>query len=241
VPRVTARLPVATFEGRNNPKFSASKDDWRVIETAYKRKLSEKVREQICQATHGFLSSVEVEQVAAPQAEAREHLVQIIKTAGALRHVLSDNPAGDGWDARVYATRLVDQRFESSRLVGISAGVNLRKTYRSRRREGLTVTDVFVDLTGSLIAACNQALEDLNEHPGRRKGEAWDNWVCRISEIAESSQLPNGVTKTADTRKQSPFVELIWALQALIPMQYRRSTHSKPALAVAITRARKVT
>jgi hypothetical protein len=174
---------------------------------------------QIRQATLKFLSFTEVEKVARPVAEARARVVRIKKAAIELQKVLFDNPQDDGWDARSHADYLINR---------YSKDLKHHEVIRS-----------CVTLTGSLIVGCNHALKHLKENPGRKKGEAWDNWVCRISEIAKANQLPEGVSKIDDPEKQSPFVALIRQLQTFIPKDLRRSTHSVPALAVTISRARK--
>jgi hypothetical protein len=135
------------------------------------------------------------------------------------------NPQDVGRDSRVYADHLVNRYFDNGRIVGP----------QRLRSLGLVLS--------SLIVACNRALADL-ENPkkqGRRRGETWGNWVCRVTDIMEAHQLPIEVRKDTDkntTGKPSPFVALIRELQACIPEANRRSTHSDIALSETIARAR---
>jgi hypothetical protein len=221
--RVTPKIPIATLDGGDHSAFSLSKDNWLQIEAAYGHVLSREVRKQICHATLQFLSSTEVEQVARPVAEARERIVRIKKAAIDLQKVLLDNPQDEGSDPRLYADRQINRCFNDNQI-------------KDRKVIGFFVTGV-----GSLIVACNHALKHLEKNRGRQKGEAWDNWVCRISEIAKINRLPSEARKDDDANeKPSPFVALIRELQHFLPKEYPRSTHSNIALAVAITGARRV-
>jgi hypothetical protein len=136
------------------------------------------------------------------------------------------NPQDVGRDSRVYADHLVNRYFDDGRIVG------------PQRLRSLEL------VLSSLIVACNRALADL-ENPkkqGRRRGETWGDWVCRVTDIMDARQLPTEVrkdtVKTA-TGNPSPFVALIRELQACIPKAHRRSTHSHIALAEAVARARR--
>jgi hypothetical protein len=69
----------------------------------------------------------------------------------------------------------------------------------------------------------------------------WNWWVRKLTAVLKAHQLPTEARKDTDkskTEKPSPFVGFIRELQACIPADYRRTTHSDPALAVAIVRAR---
>ena len=77
-----------------------------------------------------------------------------------------------------------------------------------------------------------------------REGEAWDCWVKRLTEVFKQSNLPTHARKDADKIKPagrySPFVALVWELQNLVPVQFRRHLASHAALARAIYVSRKL-
>jgi hypothetical protein len=79
-----------------------------------------------------------------------------------------------------------------------------------------------------------------------RHGEHWQLWVVRLVEIFKRHGLPAEVRKDSAKSskpqsefKHSPFVILLHELQGRIPSKFRRATHSKFALAEAITAARR--
>jgi hypothetical protein len=92
----------------------------------------------------------------------------------------------------------------------------------------------------SLIVASDQAQAHLEKNQGRREGETWENWVCRVTEILQQHQLPTGVRKDTDknkARKPSPFVSLIYELQHLIP-EGRPGCESLGAIAAGLEELR---
>jgi hypothetical protein len=68
--------------------------------------------------------------------------------------------------------------------------------------------------------------------------EGWDIFVTNLTELMKSYNLPFKVSKATGARP-SPFVELIWNLQELLPAKARKHNHSKEALAAAIVQARR--
>jgi hypothetical protein len=220
---IAPTIPIATLS-RGDPKLSISNDDWRRIELAYGHAVPMTAREQIRGQTLTFLFFVEGEQVARPISEAKDRILQLKEAAKAFQETAFDNPQDSGRDARVYADHLVKRYFDDARIAGPEG----------LRSLGLVMT--------SLIVACNQALSHLqNPQNHRRRGEAWENWIRRITDVIKAHQLPIEVRKDTDknaTRKPSPFVALIRELQACIP-EGRKSTHSDIALSEAIVRARR--
>jgi hypothetical protein len=234
-------IPIATVSG-TNPQISMSKANWQHVEAAYGSVVAPEVRQHIQEAMLKLLSSVEVEFVALPAAQARKRIERIRKAAIGLRKVLIDNPQDDEWDARYYADRLIHQRLNDSQINVSEHTSDCFSTVDPPAWNDRQDAQSFLAApSGLLIEACDQAIKYLEENPGRRAGDAWNSWVCRISEIVEAHQLPNAVAKITEDQEASPFVLLISNLQDFIPEGYRRSTFSKVALTEAITRARRVT
>ena len=220
--RLTPKIPIATISG-GDPGLSISKDDWQRIETAYENSVPLDAREQIHQATLTFLSFTEGEKAALPVSKAKERVIQLKKVAVEFQKAIVENPQDAGWDARNYADHLIRGNFQDAQL-------------KDPQGLGTVMT--------SFIVACNHALAHLNnlEKHGRREGDTWGWWVCRMTEIIEAHQLPTQVRKDTDknvTGKPSPFVALIRELQTFIPQEDRRSTHSDVALSEAIGRVRR--
>ena len=94
-----------------------------------------------------------------------------------------------------------------------------------------------------LVSVCDATLKRFDYMSGFSawpEGWAWDDWIRHLTAIMNRHKLPTGVSKGSDEDSPSLFVRLVNALQALIPDEHRRSTHSKGALAQAIHKARRV-
>jgi hypothetical protein len=90
--------------------------------------------------------------------------------------------------------------------------------------------------------ACQDTISFLLDYDFWPAGGAWDIWITQLTQVLARHGLPTTVRKDSDkakTDKASPFVEFVDAVQQLIPERFRRSSHSKPALATAIYKARK--
>jgi hypothetical protein len=77
------------------------------------------------------------------------------------------------------------------------------------------------------------------EDGGFREGEAWNQWIWRLTRILEGAGLPTGARKDRDHDRVSPFVAFVAALQCCLPGKFRRHAHSEEALADGIIRARR--
>jgi hypothetical protein len=98
----------------------------------------------------------------------------------------------------------------------------------------------------SFVAACELAekemvSEDQAEH---RLGDCWEGWIRRLIEILKRNGMSTSVRKDAAENKSgkaSKFVLFVEELQKGFDAKFRRGTHSTPALAEAVNRARRVT
>jgi hypothetical protein len=92
--------------------------------------------------------------------------------------------------------------------------------------------------------ACQDTISFLSNHDFWPAGGAWEIWMRELTGILDCHRLPTSARKDSDktrSEKTSDFVQLVAELQQLIPPQFRRHYHSKPALATAIHSARKYT
>ena len=87
------------------------------------------------------------------------------------------------------------------------------------------------------IMATRQYLDEQTKF-GFVEERAWDELVWRLSEFAKARGLPNGVSKSDDPAKASPFVSFVRELQRAFPENFQRHGSSNAALAEAITVAR---
>jgi hypothetical protein len=85
----------------------------------------------------------------------------------------------------------------------------------------------------ALQLACEKALSpNFLKKLSLEKGEPWQRWIQRLTEIMEQNLFPTTVSKDGS----SPFVAFVWELQRCLPVEHRQSTHSYEALATAILR-----
>ena len=71
------------------------------------------------------------------------------------------------------------------------------------------------------------------------EGRNWDELAWNLIEFARVRGLPNGVSKSDDPAKASPFVAFVRELQLAFPERFRRHNTTNAALAEAITVARR--
>jgi len=202
--------------------------DWRRIEAKCGHHLDKNIREQIQQATQAFYLEALSELKAPRTGDAREALKKIRFFAEALREEVT--PPAD-LDGRFYAIHLLRSHIRDDRL-----GDPTSLPYRDPLA-------TFSNVISSLVIACERSLRELSD-PNRaefQEGEAWNNWICRLVEVLEPSELPTSARKDSDKRKHeraSAFVVLISVLQEYVPVQFRR-TCSEAGVATAISRAKR--
>jgi hypothetical protein len=123
------------------------------------------------------------------------------------------------------------------------ARFRITEKFQHSRFKGSLALDELRELLTELSIACHRALGEIKEtkDSGFHKGEAWDQWVQALTEIAAKCNLPTGASKGTDksTRDSSPFVNVVQELQECAPAECRRHTHSLIALTDAIVRARR--
>ena len=201
---------------------------WRQIENACGVSLPPNVRADIDRATQAFLFFESFEHAPEPLAKVKVILEAHDKAATRFFNELFASPFA-GSDAGVYAHHLIEKNFKVSQIARNAAGL-----------------DTLLSLLRAFHIACNTSIKQLNEPPASstfRKGNAWTNWISRLTEILRGAKLPFGVGKPIGNKsrsdKQSPFTLLVWELQLCLPAECRRHTHSVTALADAIIEVRK--
>jgi hypothetical protein len=180
-----------------------------------------------------LLSRIEAEQAAAHLNDARDYFVRCQKAFAEVQHIIADEP---DLDIKSYASRRLNKRLLTTESQSSPRPVPPLQEFTSRAR-GLE------SMAFTFMKACDDVLNDLSEHRGRREGETWDNWIASLAEILGAYGLPNEARADSDKKSspdvQSEFVLFIEALQALLPPGSYRVRASRDALAKAISRAKR--
>ncbi|MCX7310276.1 MAG: hypothetical protein NTV56_00760 [Alphaproteobacteria bacterium] len=230
------RLPIAVGGGRDR-EFTPQESDWQRIEQEYGCQLSAEARAEIAGIVERYFLWQPGEAMAPFADDARRYLDQIQKSADQFWRVLlerSHTPmTGSGDDAHIA---------EKDSIRGVGVGYVQSHLGRFIKQFGsgpdwrglLNV----MQATMPAIMATRQYLDEQTKL-GFVEGRAWDELVWRLSELAKQHGLPNGVAKSDDPTKASPFVALVRELQLTFPDSFRRHGASNAALAEAITVARR--
>ena len=222
MPSRKAHLSIATAVG--DWEINISKERWSGIEKAYGNSLPA-VRQQIVAATNDFLSFERFERNAETVSAAKLKIDRIYTAASELKAELSSRAEGD--DTLLEAQWCIGETFHFSGRTGRDA----------LSKFGEMLDEINVGCA-QVRSSCNKALEEINQEksPGFRHGDAWDDWIKKITNIAAKFKLPTSASKREpDT---SPFVRMIDKIQKCLPPECVRGTHSFHALSQAISRAR---
>jgi hypothetical protein len=255
----TPRLPVASagpgdpiapgsaIRSLARPKVAIADSDWQRIEEAYGQKLSLEARRDIHEKTQEYVDRAEFEQNAEPVSDARDQINAIIKAAGSIRSALD----GGDPDTDVHVLTLIKKHLwkqsgaeKQKEGDAIALDLALKFARRRRRKKDVLLRNILSAVRRLIFAsaAARKELDKVKEKDqGFGKGEAWERWIVRLTEIAQEHKLPWRVRKDSDkqsARHASPFVEFVWALQEFVPDAHRRK-HSRGAVAEAIVKARR--
>lgn len=230
------RLPIAAGAGFD-VEFAPSAEDWQRIERAYGRALSCDDRSEIV----GFVDKYfrwQPSEVKAPFADdARRYLDQLEKTANQFWRVLLEQShipltgAGDN----VHIAERDSIRGVAVGYIQSHVGRFINQFRGERDWRGLL--DVMQACVPAIMAT-RQYLDEQIKY-GFVEGRNWDELVWNLSEFAKARGLPNGVSKSDDPAKASPFVAFVRELQRTFPERFHRHGSTNAALAEAITVARR--
>ena len=220
------KVPIISTDTRD-PALDIDSAKWRQIEEAYGLSLPPNVRADIDRATQAFLFFESFERTAEPLAKVRVILEAHDKAATRFFNEIFASPFA-GSDAGVYAHHLIEKNFKISQISSDTARL-----------------DTLLDLLRAFHIACNTSIKQLNEpspSSNFRKGNAWTNWISRLTEILSGAKLPVAVRKDVGNKRRSDqqFTLLVWELQLCLPIECRRHTHSVATLADAISEERKI-
>lgn len=238
-PRKSRRLRLPIASGANaEVKFAPSAADWERIEHAYGRALSQDSRAEIVGFVDKYFLWQPSEAMAPFADDAYRYLDQLERAANQFWRMLLERShipmTGSGDQAHI-AER------DSIRGVGVGyvqshVGRYIREFRSERDWKGLLD---MMQACMPAIMATRQYMDEQANKLGFVEGRNWNELVWNLSEFAKSQGLPNGVSKSDDRGKASPFVAFIRELQASFPERFRRHSSTNAALAEAITVARR--
>ena len=239
MPRVAAKLPIASADGK--PRLKISEGDWKRIEKAYGHALTKPLRQKVCDATREYLEWDELEKAAQRVSEAKVKIDAVKAAASKFTDAIFRRPRNIARDADFFARRLISKHLGLS----FQGRDGLQNLILKIERD---ISDA-CDRAFDIFDARDRALHDLQEENGFRDGETWGLWIRKLTKILKAHQLPTEVRKDTVknlTGKPSPFVAFVRELQACVPEEYRRSqpysadASANIALSEAIYRARRV-
>jgi hypothetical protein len=235
-------LPIASQSGIEKTKSIAiTRSGWRNFEKAFGKPLPQSTCDEILKLTEDFVYWARSEVGAEPLQPARDRVIAWKRLADTLQEEFwkpqeefskPSAPSGRKPSPKEMMRR---QRSHNETLFYAKYLVSSNFSDARFQRPGL-----FGALGGvltSFSAACKMALAHMDNSPGWRTGEAWENWVRNLTRLLDRAHLPTGV-RTDDLGEQSAFTKSVAMLQKYVPSRFRRHTHSLSALAKAIQRAR---
>jgi hypothetical protein len=188
--------------------YPAIRLDWPPLEAALGRRIPPAVKRRITVVTRNDLANAELERNTAPVSAAIRRTREISSTLAAF-YVAYVKPIPD------------DERRTSDLFLGPR---ELRALALGSR-----------DMVRRADVALRQLADAMNDD--QRAGEAWAWWICHLTTTLKKAGLPTGARKD-DLDQTSPFVAFVAELQKCLPERFGQHTHSKPALAKGIIKAR---
>jgi hypothetical protein len=179
VPRVAAKLPIASADGK--PRLKISEGDWKRIEKAYGHALTKPLRQKVCDATREYLEWDELEKAAQRASEAEVKINAVKAAASKFRDAIFQRPRNIARDADFFARRLISKHLGLS----FQGRDGLQNILLKIERD---ISDA-CDRAFDIFDACDRALHDLQEENGFRDGETWGLWIRKLTKIFESPSI----------------------------------------------------
>jgi hypothetical protein len=206
--------------------FHVLEEDWCEIEKRYAHSIPAEARSAVNDVTEKYLRLASAEQDAPSKADALKRLEDLKGRTASLKEAINELPADN--PIREYVDEQIAFAYSISKYEDSTSILEYLSTFE-RELERFS-------------KACRDTISFLLDYDFWPARAAWDIWIRQLTQALDRHGLPTSARKDSDkakTGKASQFVELVDALQRLIPERFRRSIHSKPALATAIHKARK--
>ena len=224
MPQVSRRLPNASQAGMP-PSYKIDDECWNELE-AVVGPIPSEARAEIVRAIKQYLWTASAELKAESLDDATKHLREIQAQAAKTRKVLSRPSTCDADD-----------------LAFAAFGRNLHHPLILEDLDGEIKIEIITSLLQAVEAGGATSIDQIvsGAHDGRPVGRSWESLIRKLTEICKRHTISTPVRKDAGIgEQQSPFVYFIDLLQSHFEPPYRHSEHSLPALAVAVTKARRV-
>jgi hypothetical protein len=174
-------------------------------------------------ATREYLANAALERQAAPVSAASDRALEIKSPAAAFYRAIMKPIPDDLRSADHYTRHEIERR-----LASWAFPIRLR---------------LLALVSREVARVCDEVLRHLGSIKGNglRPGDAWVQWIRRLTTILKAGGLSVRVRKDTDKHRGAPsrFVAFIAVLQSCLPAELRRPTQSAEALAVAIVKARR--
>jgi hypothetical protein len=221
MPTLSGKIPRITIRGGTG--LCVTEEGWRFIEGRYGHQIPGEARSSLNAAINEFLQLASAEDDAPSKADALTRLESLKGQAASLAKAINKFPVDHP------IRRYVDEE--------IAFAYSIAKYEDSTPI--LEYLSTFERELARFSKACQDTITFLSNHDFWPTGGAWDVWIRQLTTILHGYRLPTSARKDSDkSDKPSQFVELVDALQRLLPERFRRSIHSKPALGTAIHKAR---
>jgi hypothetical protein len=223
MPRIIGKIPRIDLRGETG--LCVTKEGWRLIEERYGRRLPDEARDAVTAVTNKYMQLASAEENASSKEDALNRLRNLkdrtVFLHAAINELPVDNPVRQYVDEEIAFAYTVSQ-YENATTI-------------------LEYVSFFERDLERFSKACDDTINFLSKHNFWPAGGAWDVWIRQLTTVLGGYHLPTPARKDSDNKgdRTSPFVEFVDAFQRLIiPEQFRRSLHSKGALATAIHKAR---
>ena len=221
MPTLSGKIPRITIRGGTG--LCVTEEGWRFIEERYGHQIPDEARISLNAAINEFLQLASAEDDAPSKADALRRLESLKGQTASLAKAINKFPVDHP------IRRYVDEEIAFAYSI-------------SKYEDSTPILEYFSTFERELARfskACQDTITFLSNHDFWPTGGAWDVWIRQLTTILRGYRLPTSARKDSDkSDKPSQFVELVDALQRLLPERFRRSIHSKPALATAIHKAR---
>jgi len=223
-------LPNATPLVAGGSGFEPTAADWINIESVLGRPLDERSRSELTRIGAIYLGLRQVELDPPLASDAYAHLNAVEKAAAALHAAMQDLMRDEG-----LAVRRVAQLFDYS-LAELFYEKQAASEFASLGR-----LEPAPRILGKAAGRVRGKLEGNSPIHGAEPEIAttvptfaWDSLVAALAAFAEKHGMEASARKDDET---SPFVKLVSAVQAVFPLQFKKTTQSSSALSLAISTA----
>jgi hypothetical protein len=223
--RLSGKIPRITIRGETG--LCVTEEGWRLIQERYGHQISDEARSAVNAVTNKFLQLAAAEDDATSKAGALKRLKDLKDRTDSLQEAI--NRLAIGNPIREYVDEEIAFAYSISKYDDSTPVLEYFSTFERELKR--------------FSKACQDTTTFLSNHSFWPAGGAWGIWIRQLTMTLDHHGLSTSARKDSDNAKSdkaSQFVELVATLQeSIIPELFRRSHHSKSALANAIHKARK--